>query len=97
MQIWFHPLPHLRGDSSSHSKASIEYSQLSLTTATLRWSNGRLDTLSLLRRFYKSRLQQFGLGRRMKHSVQLRVLPLQLSGDWRRASLVKAEYMQRNR
>jgi hypothetical protein len=97
MQIWFHPLPHLRGDSSSHNKASIEYSQLSRTTAMLRWSNGLLDTLSLLRRFYKSRLQQFVLGRRMKHSVQLRVLPLQLSGGWRRASLVTAEYMQRNR
>jgi hypothetical protein len=80
MQIWFHPLPHLRGGFSNRNKASVEHSLLSRTIVTLRSSSGLLDTLFSLRRFYKSTPQQSDPGRRMKYSVRWRDLRLQLSG-----------------
>jgi hypothetical protein len=70
MQTSCHSHQHFRDYFSTRNTIAKVRIRLPRTEAVLRWSSGPLGILSWLRRFCRSRLRQFDLARRTRHSMQ---------------------------
>jgi hypothetical protein len=97
MQTSCHSRQHFPDYFSTRSTIAKVRIRLPRTEAVLRWSSGPLGILSWLRRFCRSRLRQFDLARRMRHSRQWLGLHRKSSAGLRIASPGVGEYKRMRR